>query len=97
MSHPHDRSANLVDILVQRAERSGGDLAFRFLADGEADEQELTYAEVVERAGRVATTLREAGCGGGRAILVYQPGLDYITGFLGCLMAGVAAVPAYPP
>ena len=26
-----------------------------------------------------------------------SPGLDYITGFLGCLMAGVTAVPAYPP
>jgi acyl-CoA synthetase (AMP-forming)/AMP-acid ligase II len=32
-----------------------------------------------------------------RAILLLPPGLDYIVAFLGCLMAGVVAVPAYPP
>jgi len=28
---------------------------------------------------------------------LYQPGLDYISAFFGCLYAGVIAVPAYPP
>lgn len=102
MSHPHDRSAhvrfaNLVDTIVHRAQHSGADLAYRFLADGESEEQQLSYAELAERAQRVAATLQGASCSGERAILVYQPGLDYIAGFLGCLMAGVTAVPAYPP
>jgi acyl-CoA synthetase (AMP-forming)/AMP-acid ligase II len=30
-------------------------------------------------------------------MLIYQPGLDYVVGFLGCVLAGVTAVPAYPP
>ncbi len=30
-------------------------------------------------------------------ILCHPPGLDFITAFFGCLMAGVTAVPAYPP
>src|SRR5262249_44759609 len=34
---------------------------------------------------------------GGRALLLYSPGLDFIEGFFGCLYAGVVAVPAYPP
>ena len=34
---------------------------------------------------------------GERALLLYPPGLDFITAFLGCLYAGVIPVPAYPP
>ena len=34
---------------------------------------------------------------GERALLLYPPGLDYLTAFFGCLYAGVIAVPAYPP
>jgi 8-amino-7-oxononanoate synthase/acyl carrier protein len=34
---------------------------------------------------------------GERALLLYPPGLDFVTGFFGCLIAGVTAVPAYPP
>ncbi len=102
MSHPHDRaagvrSANLVDIIILRAQHSGARLAYRFLADGETDEQQLTYAELNQRAQQIAAVLQDAGCAGERAMLLYQPGLDYVCGFLGCLMAGVTAVPAYPP
>src|SRR6185295_4748861 len=34
---------------------------------------------------------------GDRALLLYPPGLDFIRAFMGCLYAGVVAVPAYPP
>jgi acyl-CoA synthetase (AMP-forming)/AMP-acid ligase II len=30
-------------------------------------------------------------------LLVYEPGLDFIAGFFGCLYAGIIPVPAYPP
>ena len=30
-------------------------------------------------------------------LILLKPGLDYIVGFLGCLYAGLIAVPAYPP
>jgi len=30
-------------------------------------------------------------------LLVYPPGLDFVTAFFGCLYAGCAAVPTYPP
>ncbi len=97
MSHAPDRSANLVEVVIRRAENDATKLAYRFLLDGDSDEQQLSYAELADRAKRVAATLVDSGCGGQRAMLVYQPGLDYVVGFLGCLMAGVTAVPAYPP
>ncbi|MCK4440478.1 MAG: AMP-binding protein, partial [Sulfurovaceae bacterium] len=34
---------------------------------------------------------------GDRALLLYPSGLDFIYAFLGCLYAGIVAVPAYPP
>ena len=34
---------------------------------------------------------------GERALLLYPPGLDFITAFFGCLYGGVIAVPVYPP
>ncbi|KAG5185884.1 hypothetical protein JKP88DRAFT_132460, partial [Tribonema minus] len=34
---------------------------------------------------------------GDRALLVYPPSLDFIVAFLGCLAAGIVAVPVYPP
>jgi acyl-CoA synthetase (AMP-forming)/AMP-acid ligase II len=37
------------------------------------------------------------GLAGERALLLYPAGLDFIAGFLGCLYAGVVAVPVYPP
>ena len=38
-----------------------------------------------------------SGCDGGRALLLYPPGLEFIAAFFGCLYAGVVAVPAYLP
>ncbi|RMF23370.1 MAG: fatty acyl-AMP ligase, partial [Cyanobacteria bacterium J083] len=32
-----------------------------------------------------------------RVLLLYPPGLEYISAFFGCLYAGVIAIPAYPP
>ncbi len=34
---------------------------------------------------------------GERALLLYPPGIEFISVFFGCLYAGVIAVPAYPP
>ena len=34
---------------------------------------------------------------GDRALLVFLPSLEFIVAFLGCLRAGVIAVPVYPP
>jgi acyl-CoA synthetase (AMP-forming)/AMP-acid ligase II len=97
MTHPAALPANLVDVLIRRAEETNAQLAYRFLADGESEEICLTYGELATRTRQVAATLQAAGCEGERAMLVYQPGIDYVVGFLGCLLAGVTAVPAYPP
>ncbi|NYH15876.1 non-ribosomal peptide synthetase [Paraburkholderia bryophila] len=72
-------------------------IAVRFLADGERDEQVLTYGQLHRRALACAERLSHEAQRGERAILLLPSGLDYVAGFLGCLYAGVIAVPAYPP
>lgn len=89
--------ATLVEMLRHRAMHQPNDLAFTYLVDGESDEVRLTFAELDRRARVIAGWLQSQGLEGERALLLYPPGLDFITGYFGCLYAGVMAVTAYPP
>jgi acyl-CoA synthetase (AMP-forming)/AMP-acid ligase II len=75
-----------------RAER----LAYRFLReDGGSDTR--TFAQLDRRARALGSRVRDRAAFGERALLLYPPGLEFIEAFLGCLAAGVVAVPALPP
>jgi acyl-CoA synthetase (AMP-forming)/AMP-acid ligase II len=90
--------ATLVDLLRWRASHQPRRRAYTFLGDGEAEESSVSYGELDRRARAVAARLQTLGVAGGeRALLFYPPGLEYVVAFLGCLYAGVVAVPAYPP
>jgi amino acid adenylation domain-containing protein len=89
--------ATLVELLRSRAERHPDRTAFTFLLDGEQEGDSLTYAELERDARRVAALLQQSGLGGERALLLYPPGLAFISAYFGCLYAGVVAVPVFPP
>jgi acyl transferase domain-containing protein/acyl-CoA synthetase (AMP-forming)/AMP-acid ligase II/acyl carrier protein len=89
--------ATLTALLQTRAAHQPDDVGFGFLADGETVRDRLTYAELDCRARQVAGLLRLHGACGKPVLLLYPPGLEYITAFFGCLYAGAIAVPAYPP
>ncbi|WP_050515381.1 fatty acyl-AMP ligase [Streptomyces rimosus] len=61
-------------------------------ASGERIES-LTPVELDLRARALAAALRETGTAGDRVIVPALPGLDFHIGFLGCLYAGMIAVP----
>ncbi|WP_225828329.1 AMP-binding protein [Streptomyces naphthomycinicus] len=87
----------LVHILRDRALEKPDATAYVFLADGEDDAREIGYRDLYAAAAEVADALGERHERGERALLLFPPGLDYITAFFGCLLAGIVAVPAYPP
>ena len=90
--------ATLIDLLGWRAARQPEREAYIFLGDGEAEEGPVNYRELERRARSVAFRLQSAEVATGeRVLLLYPPGLEYVGAFLGCLYAGVIAVPAYPP
>lgn len=90
-------SSTLISLLQQRTDQCPEAIAYKFLLDGEHQEASITYAMLSQRVMTVAAHLQQLGLANKRALLLYQPGLDYIIGFLGCLSAGVTAVPTYPP
>ncbi|HYO15771.1 MAG TPA: amino acid adenylation domain-containing protein [Thermoanaerobaculia bacterium] len=90
-------ATSLVDLLTARSRERGPQNAFLFLSDQGEERESLTYAELDARARTIAAALQAGGARGGRALLLYPPGLEFVAAFFGCLYAGVAAVPAYPP
>lgn len=87
----------LIDVLRWRAEHQPDNIAYIFLGDGENETQSLTYAQLDKEARVIAAALQEQDAAGERALLLYPPGLEFISAFLGCLYAGVIAVPAFAP
>lgn len=91
--------SNIVEILQHRALTQGGDTAYIFLQDGENKEIRLTYQDLDFQAKAIALRLQQLVAPGSRVLLVYpySAGREFITAFLGCLYAGVVAVPCHPP
>ncbi len=88
---------NLIDVLRHHARERPDQPAFVFLRDGRSDDIILTYAQVDRRARAVAAHLQGMDLAGRCVLLAYPQGLDFITGFLGCLYAGCTAVPTSLP
>jgi acyl-CoA synthetase (AMP-forming)/AMP-acid ligase II len=100
---PDAGARTIADVLLARAgacvsqNAKPDDLAFCFLADGENESARLTYAGLDRAARAVAASLRDRAGPGDRALLLYEPGLDFIPAFFGCLYAGLVPVPVAPP
>jgi acyl-CoA synthetase (AMP-forming)/AMP-acid ligase II/alkylation response protein AidB-like acyl-CoA dehydrogenase/acyl carrier protein len=89
--------SNLIELLRYRGEAEAEKTAYVFLEDGENECSHLTFGQLWQESLIIAASLQASGLAGERALLLYPPGLDFITAFLGCIMASVTAVPAYPP
>ncbi|MEU3948839.1 fatty acyl-AMP ligase [Streptomyces sp. NPDC029526] len=90
---------SLVDLLFHHAAEHPDRTAFRFLVSGDGDGEirTVSYARLAERSRAVAAWLQQRGLTGARALLLYPPGLEFVSAYLGCLAAGVVAVPGVPP
>ncbi len=86
-----------IDLLRHQSQQHADKTAFQFLQDGEEEAGQLTFAEIDRQARAIAFHLTQRVAPGERALLLYPPGLEFITAFCGCLYAGVTAVPVYPP
>lgn len=94
---PNPAVPTLLHLLRHRAHTTPHQLAYHYLADGTTTAGQLTYAQLDQQARTIAAELQKHQAAGERALLLYNPSLDYISAFMACLYAGVIAVPAYPP
>jgi amino acid adenylation domain-containing protein len=88
---------SLAELLSWRAAISPEKTGYTFWQDNEFTGVPLTYAALYHKAGVLAAHLQTLAEPGERALLLYPSGPDYIVAFFGCLLAGIIAVPAYPP
>ena len=89
--------ADFVRLLQWRAEQQPERLAYNFLDGRKLDGREVSYAQLDQQARAIGAALLERGLEGQRAVLLFQPGLEYIFAIMGCWYAGVTAVPIYAP
>ena len=87
----------LIDLLQLRAAECPENSAYVFLANGEVEIENLTFAALDRRVRALAARLQTRTAPGDRALLLCPPGPDFITAFFACLYAGVIAVPVPPP
>ncbi|MGD1896237.1 MAG: fatty acyl-AMP ligase [Phormidesmis sp.] len=88
---------SLVDLLRLRSQFHTDQIGYTFLRNGETLQATMTYGELDKQARKIGGWLQANIPQGTRVLLLYQPGLSYISAFFGCLYANVVAVPAYPP
>jgi acyl-CoA synthetase (AMP-forming)/AMP-acid ligase II len=93
-----DSFTSLVDILEMRAAKSPDRRAYAFLSERGVIESELSYSDLYDHACAAANDIfARGGRFGDRALLVFPPGLDFLVGLFGCLIAGIVAVPMPQP
>ncbi len=91
------RIAGVVEAIRSRADAEPDSVWCRFLADGRTESETISRRQLDDRSRGTALMLAEFVRPGDRVLIMCEPGIDYITAFLGCLYAGAIAVPAYPP
>lgn len=87
----------ITDLLYKGSHDTPDDPLYFFLGKNSEITDSLTYEQTYNKAAAIASALVSNNISAGqRCILMYQPGLDIVTAFFGCLYAGVMAVPAFP-
>ncbi|WP_328468373.1 AMP-binding protein [Actinoplanes sp. NBC_00393] len=89
-------------LLARMAERLGAAPRaplYTFLDRHGKEVDSADYEEIVRRGAGAADLLRAAGVvPGDRVLLIFPPdGLEFVTGFVGCMLAGAIAVPVASP
>lgn len=91
---------SIFSTLRERAGLQPDDIAYTYTdyeSDWEGVKEELTWGQVYRRALNVAHAVKECGSAGDRAVILAPQGLDYISAFLGSMLAGFIAVPLSVP
>lgn len=83
--------------LAARAADVPDALAFLCAGTGTDDGERVSYGALFARTVSIASTLRREGLAGERVLVLQSPGPGFLESFLGCLAAGVVAVPVFPP
>ncbi len=97
---------SFIEIIKERINENDNREAFLFpdqkildIIDQRLDTEHrgFTHGEMEVKYKAVAATLQEVAQPGDRVLILHIPGEEFIVSFVGCLYAGMIAVPIYPP
>jgi acyl-CoA synthetase (AMP-forming)/AMP-acid ligase II/alkylation response protein AidB-like acyl-CoA dehydrogenase/acyl carrier protein len=94
---PRDQLGTFPEVLSHWATQAPDRRAYLYLGDDDREEASLTFGELQTAAIAMAGRLSACVQPGDRVLLFYPSGLDFVVAFLGCLCAGVVAVPVSVP
>jgi acyl transferase domain-containing protein/acyl-CoA synthetase (AMP-forming)/AMP-acid ligase II len=95
---PVESTSTILTLLETQVANQPDAVAVTLLHNGETIAGSLTYRQLAQRARRIAAQLLRSGVTPGeRVLLVYTEGLEFLPALLGCLYAGVVAVPTPAP
>lgn len=96
---PLQNGRSVLCALRENAVSQGATAAFRHLPDVGIDAaRDISWATLERCSQQISQQLLEAGLSrGDRVLLSFSPGLEFIAALLGCLHAGLIAVPVAPP
>ena len=97
MLHNFAQFKNIGQWLEYWAEHTPDKVAFHFLGERDGEVSSVSFSQLQDRAQTVAAALLQSAQPGERAVLTYHPGIEFFVAFLGCIQAGLVAVPVYPP
>ncbi len=88
---------DMVSLLLKNADRFEDKALYIFLDNGQNESMRVSYRDVVNKAKAVAAELQENGEKGNHILLLFPAGIEFIVSLFGCFLAGMVAIPAYPP
>lgn len=88
-----DQAENLYELLHNPAIALPTQLACAYLGDDGEIRTQLSFAQLELNAKALGARLQGLDAGGECAVLLYPPGLDFISAFFACIYANVIAIP----
>lgn len=92
----YEADGSILKVFRSHVETMGSKTAYTFVTSANHRVSQ-TFQELDKRAKGIAYAISQFASPGDRALMMYPAGLDFVEAFLGCLYAGIVAVPAYPP
>lgn len=88
---------NIIECLYKNAIEKPNDVAYEFITDLNAPTDTITFGRLYQEVCQIANNLLQKVEPGSCVLMLYPPSIEYIKAFYACVMAGVIAIPLYPP
>ncbi|NRA80051.1 MAG: AMP-binding protein [Pseudoalteromonas sp.] len=92
-----NNSYSIIESLYNNSNEIPDEIAFEFITDTSLKSESITFQQLYSDASCIAKSLLKHATTGDCILLLYPPSIEYVKAFFACLMAGVVAIPLYPP